>query len=396
MTSRAKSAIAAIFTVASVATTPASAHRLTLNDTGMTECIDHQNDWSSECAKSRQDAAEGRDVHDADPDDGKAGFSFRKVCRSGEMAGEGSCPPDPVLGYGPNDWGCVYDNVTQLTWEAKTADGGVHDYLRRFTNKGKRARDKPTDAAWLVDATNSETLCGATNWRLPDELELQSLVDYGVGTPDGGGAFIDQKFFFNSFLSFTWTGAEYIRDSKRAWYVDFSSGRIAPEQQFYPAASARVVHRAKRSPSSGQPVLTKDRFIPSDDGTEVTDRMTGLVWRRCSAGMVWNEHAQSCDGTANEFLWKDALDYAAANRKGGWRLPNAKELFSIVDHLTQSPAIDHLAFPDTPRATFWSSTPMYSPGGIYIQVVEFDSGMVYQFAYKFESFPVRLVRRGRE
>jgi len=395
---RLHAAFAALCAVVVVATPPAAAwaRRITLNDTGMTQCIDHQNEWSAECAKSHQDAAQGRDVHEADPRDGEAGFSFRKVCRSGEKAGEGSCPADPKLGDGPNDWGCVYDDVTQLTWEAKTADGGVHDYLRRFTNKGKRARDKPSDAAWLVDATNAEGLCGATNWRLPDELELQSLVDYGVGTPGRGGAFIDRTFFINSFLSLTWTRTEYVRDSKRAWYVDFTSGRVAAEQHFYPDASARLVHRTLSSGLQGQVVLVKDRFISSSDGTEVTDRLTGLVWSRCSAGMTWNKRAQTCDGAASEFYWKDALDYARANREGGWRLPNAKELFSIVNHLTESPAIDHLAFPNTPRVTFWSSTPMYSPSGIYVQVVEFDSGMVYQFDYNFDRLALRLVRRGRE
>jgi hypothetical protein len=154
-----ETALAALCTVACAASTPALAKRMTLNDTG----------------------------------------SFGKVCRSGEMASEGSCPVDPALRSTPDNWGCVYDSVTQLTWEAKTLDGGMHDDFRRFTNRGHRARFDPADAAWLVDATNAERLCGATNWRLPHVLELYSIAAYGMAAPCHQGPLIDHAFFPNTY-----------------------------------------------------------------------------------------------------------------------------------------------------------------------------------------------------
>ena len=49
-------AVVVLCAIAGAAVTPlARAGRITLNDTGMTQCIDHQGDWSSECTKSRQD-----------------------------------------------------------------------------------------------------------------------------------------------------------------------------------------------------------------------------------------------------------------------------------------------------------------------------------------------------
>jgi hypothetical protein len=398
MTTRLHAAFVAICAIAAATATPAArAGRITLNDTGMTQCIGHQGNWSEDCDKSRQDAAYGRDVNDANPDDGVAGFSFSKVCRSGERAGEGTCPADPVLGNEPDNWGCVYDNVSGLTWEAKTDDGGIHDFLRPYTNKGGKSRDEPSDAAWLVDATNAEALCGVKNWRLPDVFELQSIVHYGVGTPGTpGGAFVDPTFFPYALSWETWTRDVAVWDSKRAWQINFDGGDINIEQRFYTGASARLVHKTTRALSRGDESLAKNRFIPSDDGTEVSDTLTGLVWSRCVVGMVWVNGAQTCEGTATEFKWADALDYAKANQEGGWRIPNVKELTSLADYEKPSPpAIDIGAFPNTPTAHL-SSTPSFDQK-LYVKWVSFGRGVVLQTdVTSGDSFPLRMVRRGRE
>jgi hypothetical protein len=398
MTSRAYVASFAVFAIAlTIAAPVAGGGRITLNDTGMTQCVDHQGDWSSDCAKSRQDATDGRDVHYANPDDGLAGFSFQKVCRSGQMAGEGTCPADPPLGSGTNNWACIYDNVSQLTWEVKTADGGLHDGKRSFTNKGKKARGDGSDAAWLVDRTNDESLCGRANWRLPDVLELQSIVDYGNGAPDRSGSWIDPSFFPNTLGWNAWTRTDSVSDSKSSWYVKFGDGSISFDKRFS-QNGVRLVHNATRTFSRGKTAVSKARFIPSDDGTEVTDTTAGLVWRRCAAGMLWNHDEQVCSGTPAQFDWKGALDYAKANRKVGWRIPNVKELFSIVDLTKQSPAIDETAFPNTPTyPSFLSSTPNYTTANLYVHVVSFSSGKVFdQESFRAFSWPLRLVRRGRD
>jgi hypothetical protein len=414
MTLRIEAVWAALFALTSAAAAPTAwARRITLNDTGVTQCVDSQKHWSSECAESGQDAADGRDVHDPAPEDGLAGFSFRKVCRSGQMAGEGSCPADPVRGGGPDDWGCTHDNITRLTWEVKTDDGGVHDHLRIYTNKGRRARDDNSDAAWLIDATNAEALCGAATWRLPDVLELQSIVDHGVGHPDRDGALIDPTFFPDTRLPLAswspspprspwtfWTRDAYVHDAKLAWYVDFGDGGVGRSKRFNDTSNARLVHGTSGSAASwsdGQTALAKDRFIPSDDGTEVTDTMTGLVWRRCAEGMAWNNTAKTCDGNARMFRWQDAIEYAKANHQGGWRFANLKELHSIVDYSKLYPAINLLAFPNSPSLSFLSSTPLNHSGALYWQEVKFDDGRVERARTDiYGSWPLRFVRSGRE
>lgn len=379
------------------------AKRIVLNDTGMVACVERTGAWSFECAHSGQDADEGRDVTHHDPVDGVAGFSFRKVCRSGELAGEGSCPSDPVFGSRPGDWGCVHDNITGLTWEAKTSDGGLHDGATFYTNKGGKARDQPGDAAWLIATTNAEGLCGTTNWRLPDAIELQSLVDYGAGVPGRDDPFIDGNYFPNVRGAGTawWSRNETLFNDKWAWFVDFSVGRVNAIHRFHRTVSAMLVHGTPRSESaspSGPSAKARDRFTPTADGSQVKDAWTGLVWRRCVEGMEWNQSAQTCDGVPTWFTWKEALEHAWARRHGGWRMPNIKELFSIVSLEHYSPAIDPVAFPNPWGHSFGyaSSTAMSFNGeDLFVQNVYFLAGSVYP--YDWDRWGLRLVRnRGRE
>lgn len=400
MTTRIHAAFAALLAAAGVAATPASwAAGFTLNDTGMTQCLDHHGGLSSDCAKSGQDAAEGRDASDANPDDGVAGFSFRKVCISGQMAGEGTCPADPRLGRDLNNWGCTYDSITGLTWETKTADGLRHDGRRTTTNRNKKDSnfdDYNYDAMALIDATNREALCGATDWRLPDPLEFLSIVHYGRGAIGADGPFVDPTFFPNTRLAPSWTSTRSAENPKSAWAISLLDGSSREIKGYkFNFASPRLVHGTGLL-QLRQAARAEGRFIVSADGTEVTDTLTGLVWRRCAAGMAWNNDTQACEGTATRFKWKAALDYAKANREGGWRLPNVKELLSIADFEAQDPAIDQQAFPNTPTdRAFLSSTMSATRKGMYGAVVSFSRGEVsQQSAYQFRSWPLRLVRGG--
>ena len=76
---------------------------------------------------------------------------------------------------------------------------------------------------------------------------------------------------------------------------------------------------------------------------EVTDNMTGLIWRQTlnPGAVVFADVATVCTGLAN----------------GPWRVPNIKELATLIDESTNGPAIDIEAFPKTPVAAMWSSTP---------------------------------------
>jgi Protein of unknown function (DUF1566) len=122
------------------------------------------------------------------------------------------------------------------------------------------------------------------------------------------------------------------------------------------------------------------QFTDNKNGS-VTNKKTGLTWKKCSEGQIWNRVNGKCTGTAASYGWKAALNRATViNRTGGflgktdWRLPNIKELASIVEEQCYSPAINLAVFPATPAAWFWASSPDVGVGGVYAWGVNFVSG----------------------
>jgi hypothetical protein len=141
---------------------------------------------------------------------------------------------------------------------------------------------------------------------------------------------------------------------------------------------------------------TAQPFVVSADGLEVTDSATGLIWRRCAEGLVWDTATTTCTGTASTFSHELALTRARTEAIAtgiAWRLPNVKELSSIVDISLSNPAIDATAFPATPADAFWSASPYVGiPSCAWI--VYFINGSV-GYNSRTSSSEVRLVRAGQ-
>lgn len=96
------------------------------------------------------------------------------------------------------------------------------------------------------------------------------------------------------------------------------------------------------------------------NGLEVTNTRAGLIWQRCLAGQSWNGTA--CSGVATQMTWSAALAYAET--QVGWRLPNVKELSTIVDRTRVNPAINSTFFPGVSSGIIWSNTPL-NDGNVY-------------------------------
>ena len=100
------------------------------------------------------------------------------------------------------------------------------------------------------------------------------------------------------------------------------------------------------------PTTPDSRFQVNND--EVTDTQTGLIWQRCAQGQSWNSETSQCDGTVTAVHWKSAMELAT----GDWRVPNIKELQSIMEHACASPSMNMTIFPIGREALgLWSSTP---------------------------------------
>ena len=139
-----------------------------------------------------------------------------------------------------------------------------------------------------------------------------------------------------------------------------------------------------------------NRFTINNDGT-VSDTKTGLTWKRCSEG----QSGLDCRiGAAAKYTWQGALQQAqSVNNNGGfagyknWRLPNIKELDSIVETQCIEPSINLVIFPESQSGLYWSSSTSaeYSGYSGYAWYVTFDYGVSDDYPKDGNSF-VRLVR----
>ncbi len=139
---------------------------------------------------------------------------------------------------------------------------------------------------------------------------------------------------------------------------------------------------------------TEGRFVDNDDGT-VTDTCTGLMWQKDTADV--NDDGQ-IDFPGDTLPWCDALSYCENLSFAGhddWRLPNARELQSIVDYGRSNPAIDPVF--GALLEFYWSST-SYAETANDAWGVGFHVGYVgirvklgdFEFSFNY----VRAVRSG--
>lgn len=101
--------------------------------------------------------------------------------------------------------------------------------------------------------------------------------------------------------------------------------------------------------------------VDATSGT-VTHLKSQLVWSLCAQGQTWTGTA--CSGTATSFTWSQALSEAQAVNSGGglagqsdWRLPNVKELGSLVELSCVHPAVNLDVFGQFASGIYWSATP---------------------------------------
>lgn len=278
--------------------------------------------------------------------------------------------PGTTASYVDNQDGTVSDLVTGLMWtQSPDLNGdGTIDSADQMTLK---------DAIASVDGVD---IGGYDDWRLPTIKELYSLInfsgidpklddtdssrltpfidttyfDFGYGDIEAGDRIIDAQFA---------TSTLYVDTTffvmQTMFGVNFADGRI----KGYPLAVSATGMAAKTFYIfyvRGNLAYGVNDFHDNEDGT-ISDEATLLMWSQCDSenGMDW-ESALAWVQTKNS---ENYLGYH------DWRLPNIKELHSIVDYTrapgeTDSAAIDPI-FISTKITNeagkedygfFWSST----------------------------------------
>ncbi len=122
-----------------------------------------------------------------------------------------------------------------------------------------------------------------------------------------------------------------------------------------------------------------NQFVIDPVKGTVIDARTGLEWALCSTGQTWkNNH---CTGSPTHFAtYAEALTSVTGNSFGkDFRLPNIKELASIVERSCTAPAIDLTIFNGTLNAIYYSSTPdnvinQHLNPTIDVKVIDFSNG----------------------
>jgi len=141
-----------------------------------------------------------------------------------------------------------------------------------------------------------------------------------------------------------------------------------------------------------------EKFLDNGDGT-VTDLRFGLMWSVCTYGQTYNVTEKTCQGDGEALLtWSGALNSQEQmndNQSLGhsdWRLPNIKELHSIVERACRNPAIRSEVFPDSLNVVYWSNTPDKEVNPPLLgRVVDFADGSEF-FKATSENIYVRHVR----
>lgn len=309
-----------------------------LNDTGITFGANYSTGNNTTCTGetvSAQDCSIGRDAT-------AGGFDFTT---------QGSC---------------VKDGVTKLTWSPH--QGGTTGIVW-------------ADIAGQIAAANTGSgLCGMTGWRAPTLKELLGIVSYHSASSAYDNAFLDTKTDKPY-----WSGSEA---NSNVGAVSFIRGETTILSKSTIPYYLRLV--------SG--TVTTANLKDNADGT-VTDSSTKLMWKKCLEGLS----GDTCTGTASTFTWQGALQRPGTVNGAGfpvspnykdWRLPNIKELQSIVDTSKSNPAIDLTKFPNAAASQAWSSSP-YVLVGTYSKswAVDFGTtGAVFLPLSRANTLNVRLVR----
>lgn len=132
------------------------------------------------------------------------------------------------------------------------------------------------------------------------------------------------------------------------------------------------------------PTAPDSRYQLLNNATEAKDLKTNLIWQRCPVGQTW---VGRCTGEPAKYTWKDAL-YISQSMGNGWRLPDIKELQSLVE-LACLPAMNQNIF--SASDGYWSSSPVANGSG-NAWIFNFNFGGDGYGSLKYGNYYVRLVR----
>jgi hypothetical protein len=274
--------------------------------------------------------------------------------------------------YADNGDGTITDRVTGLMWQKK--DGGEMSFDEAVAycaglELGGHADWRLPTAHELYSINWLEAIGPALDrTAFPDDFESDALAE-GIAAQAGPRARTAAEQYVREL--YWWSSDQRADAADRAWVTNAGGGIGAHMKSETASADSkprgertRYIHVRAVRYASAAPSLQAARFADGGDGTAV-DQWTGLEWQRSAS--------------SSSYTWEEALEAVNALNAGegyaghrDWRLPNIRELFSLVDVSKMRPCIDDAVFdlaalspfddPSDPRSAgaLWSSTSMHN------------------------------------
>jgi DNA-binding beta-propeller fold protein YncE len=369
-----------------------------LPQTGQTKCYDSAGIQLPSCAGTGQDGEIQAGVTWPNPR-----FVITYCNASAPCAGQSSdCDADPSTDV-------VTDKLTGLMW----ARNG------NLTNG---------TTAWnqAIDFANASTLCGYTNWGIPNINELESLVNADESYTT---IWLNSNGFTNVQSDLYWSSTTFASYTSYAWIVSMWNGygvyynKDNGSYYVWPVRSGQVGRSFGNSEiwKTGQTTSYRtgddgdlergiawpaQRFNDNGNGV-VTDNLTSLVWLKNTNCINTNYPSFDNDEFYGDgsVTWQHALDFVKdinnrtyPNCGAGytdWRLPNGIELRSLIDYSRDNVSLPaSYPFTNLQSRSYWSSTTLaYRTDGAWI--VSMWNGYVafndkdYYDDYDYYVWPVR-------
>ena len=267
-----------------------------------------------------------------------------------------------------NHDGTITDQLSGLTWPSKADCFGRANWLDAL----KLAQSLASGQCGLTDSSK------AGDWRLPNIIELRSLVDFGSFRPSipKGNPFIN----FESAVY--WSSSTVPAFPALGWFATFGvgphvfdlkvntfrvlpvKGGLGPNPRLPRTGSTNCydafgnVIDCKGTGQDGEfragvPWPTP-RFTDNANGT-VTDNLTGLIWLKNAHCFGFRSWPNALNDVNN--LGQGKCGLTDGTKPGDWRLPNVRELQSVMDNTTVAPALPPgNPFVNVQPTLYWSST----------------------------------------
>lgn len=290
-------------------------------------------------------------------------------CKGTGQDGEiqaGAAWPNPR--FTDNRNGTVTDNLSGLTWVQAA------DCLGRaaWADALKAAAALANGRCGLTDQSR------AGDWRLPNIIELRSLADFGSYNP----ALPAGHPFKNFESAVYWSSSTVPAFPALGWFSTMAVGphvfdlkvntfRVLPvkgglgstaklprtgQTRCFDTAGATIPCAGTGQDGELQTGVAwpNPRFKDNGDGT-VRDNLTALIWLKnahCFGFRSWADALKDANG-----LGEGQCGLVDKSKPGDWRLPNTRELISVMDISTVAPAlpIGH-PFANLQPTLYWTST----------------------------------------